>query len=78
MDNQMLQTLNHLQAHETITSMEAFQLYGITRLADKVLKLRQKGYKISTIMTDGVNRYGRHVRYATYKLVEDNECDRHI
>ena len=73
MDNQMVQTLGHLKLYGTITSMEAFTLYGITRLSDKVLKLRKKGYNIVTIMTDGVNRYNRPVKYATYKLVGEDE-----
>lgn len=69
MDNQVTQTLAHLETYGTITSMIAFQRYGITRLADKVLKLRQRGYHIETIMTEGINRFGRPVMFATYKYI---------
>lgn len=73
MDNQVSQTLAHLKAYGTITSMVAFQRYGITRLADKVLKLRQRGYHIETIMTEGVNRFGRRVKFATYKYIGEDK-----
>ena len=61
-------TLNHLQTHETITSMEAFHKYGITRLSAVIFELR-KVYNIATIMTDGTNRYGRPTHFATYKYI---------
>lgn len=60
--------LNHLEVHGTITSMEAITNYGATRLSAIIFILRERGYNISTIMTEGLNRYGRKVRYAIYKL----------
>lgn len=58
--------LNYLKTNHTITSMEAFQLFGLTRLSARIFELRQMGYKIDTILIDDVNRYGEPVRYAKY------------
>lgn len=60
--------LNHLERYKTLTSMQAFEQYGITRLASQINKLRNKGYDIATIMMEGENRYGEPVRYAKYVL----------
>lgn len=64
--NQMLAVINHLKKFGTITSLEAIQNYGCTRLADKILKLRDRGYIIDTVMKEGTNRYGDTCHYARY------------
>lgn len=51
-----------------ITSAQAFEKYGITRLSSVISELRAKGYPISTEMTNGTNRYGNPVRYGVYRL----------
>ncbi len=53
--------------------MQAFEQYGITRLASQINKLRNKGYDIATIMMEGENRYGEPVRYAKYVLRGESE-----
>lgn len=59
----------HLAEHGSITQLEATALYGITRLAAIIHKLRHKyGAKIQTVTVTDVNRYGRPVRYARYYL----------
>jgi len=60
--------INHLKEHGDITSKEAFNLYGCTRLAARIYDLRSMGYIIST--TDEVckTRYGTSCRYARYVL----------
>lgn len=62
--------LSHMVLHDTLTSMEAIQKYGITRLAAVVFALKEDGWEIITIPTEGVNRWGRPTRYATYKIRE--------
>lgn len=64
---QCILVLNHLKKFGTITSKEAFDMYGITRLAAIIFLLR-KEHNISTIRSTGTNRFGRPTRYATYKL----------
>ena len=62
--------LKHLQRGRTITSVQAFEKFGATRLAAIIFNLREKGYNIITIECDGVDRFGEPVRYAKYKLIE--------
>jgi Helix-turn-helix domain len=38
--------LAHLKKGRILTSMQAFRLYGITRLADRVRDLRAKGHRV--------------------------------
>lgn len=38
--------LGHLQAHGSITSLEAIEKYKCTRLSQYILLLRKDGYKI--------------------------------
>ena len=62
--------LNHLEVHNSITSMEAWEKYHITRLADVIWKLRQikyGGYDIETRDCVGSNEYGQY-HYAKYVL----------
>lgn len=60
--------LFHLIQHGSITSMEAFTDYGITRLSAAVFTLRKRGYDIDTTIEHSTNRYGRKVSYAKYIL----------
>ena len=71
--NQTEAIKGHLKKHGTITSMQAFHLYGCTRLSAKIFKLREKGWEISTIPTESVTRYGDTCTYATYKLIREPE-----
>lgn len=56
----------HLLKHGSITSWDAINLYGETRLSDVILKLRQKGWDIRTIMVEFTDRYGNVGTYANY------------
>ena len=62
--------LAHLKAHGHITSYEAFELYGCTRLSARIFDFRKLGYNIMTSDTTTKNRYGNTVTYATYILVD--------
>lgn len=71
MDNlttQRKQILEHLKKHGKITSMEAIELFGCTRLSGRIHDLRAEGYTILTEMTEGKTRSGHPCRYATYYL----------
>ena len=72
MKGQKFRVLEHLKTHDGITSMEAFEKYGITRLAAVVFDLRELGHDIRTLDMEGQNRYGEATRYAKYVLKEDN------
>ena len=66
---------NHLMRFGKITSIEAFKMYGITRLADVIYKLRKRGEEIKTEMVYGRDRYGDPTQYGVYYLVGGkNKC----
>ena len=49
--------LKHIKK-KPITSLEAFKLYGITRLASRIHDLREAGNKIEGNMVEVRTRYG--------------------
>lgn len=68
MKGQKVRVLQHLKSHGSLTSMEAFEKYGITRLAAVIFDLRELGHDIITYDMEGQNRYGEVTRYAKYVL----------
>jgi len=71
--NQRERVAEHLKEHHSITSMQAFKEYGITRLSAVIFDLRQDGMDIGTTYEDGVNRYGDKTRYGVYIYGGQNE-----
>ena len=69
--SQEMMVLNHLVTFGTISSLEAIQEYGITRLSDRIYRLRNKGYKITNDWITGSNRFGKKVRWVKYTLEEN-------
>lgn len=61
---------NYLREHRQITSKEAMDNLGVMRLSSQIYKLKKAGANIRTEMTDGTNRFGDQIRYATY-ILED-------
>lgn len=59
--------LHYLINHQNdgISSKEAFELFGVTRLAAVIFDLR-KHYDIDTVIIDGETRFGEHCQYARY------------
>ena len=62
--------LNYIKDHGSITSLEAFQNLGCTRLSGRIYDLRQMGYDIKSEMKDVPARYGR-TRVAVYTLTDE-------
>ncbi len=60
--------LDHLKKHGSITSMEAIDNYGATRLSAIIFNLRKEGYSIETVNMKGVDRYGNNVIYGKYVM----------
>lgn len=60
--------LAHLKEHGSITSIQAIQEYGATRLSAIIFVLRKRGYIITTEPFQVKNRYGRKTRPAKYTL----------
>lgn len=59
------EVLNHLQRHGSITSIEAIQLFGATRLSSIIYDLR-KYNNIDGVKVQGRDRYGNTVYYTKY------------
>lgn len=70
-NSQVSAVLYYLQKHKGITSIQAFEKFGITRLSAIIFVLRRRGYNIITIEHKGVNRFGNPVSYAEYRLIKD-------
>lgn len=52
----------------SITSMEAFQKYNLTRLSAVIFVLKKRGYQIETEM-----KYNKGTAYAEYRIKEGCE-----
>ena len=64
--NQENMILEYLKTHRGITQAEAFDAFGCSRLGARMYDLKARGFKVETILEDGVNRFGRPTRYARY------------
>lgn len=60
--------LDWLKTHASISSMEAIQNFGATRLSAIIFKLRKRGYNIETVKCEGTDRFGNKVQFARYYL----------
>lgn len=63
----------HLEKYGSITSKEAINKYGNTRLSATIYILRSRGLNIITDYETSKNRYGKPVTHGVYKLVKANE-----
>lgn len=62
--------LDYMKKHGSITTMEAFKNFGITRLSARVFELREKGYMIDSDPVKVKTREGEKVTVARYTLKE--------
>lgn len=69
-NNKTEKVLEHLKEYGCITSLEAIELYGATRLSAIIFNLRKRGYKIETIDLPFVDRFGTKSTYGKYVLNE--------
>ena len=60
--------LDWLKTHASISSMEAIQSFGATRLSVIIFNLRRRGYDIETVTRGMTDMYGHAVNYACYVL----------
>ncbi len=58
---------------KTITSMQAIQMFGATRLSAIIHNLRKYGYPIETNMIEAKDRYGEQTRFGEYKIKEEKK-----
>lgn len=62
----------YLLANGSITSWEAIENFGETRLADVIFRLRKTGYDIKTDTILFTDRYGNRGSYAKYTIENPN------
>lgn len=60
--------LAYLDAHESITQIEALNALGIMRLASRISDLRKKGCPITSELVEVRNRYGETCRVKRYSM----------
>lgn len=65
--------MNHLRERGSITSMEAFKAYGVTRLSAIIFNLRKRGVSIESVPMTMRDRFGTDVRYAKYVLRQNED-----
>lgn len=61
--------VEHLKTHGCITSWEAFETYGCTRLSHYIYLMRTRlGMHVESQIVSGKNRFGHRTHYAKYVL----------
>ena len=66
--NKTKAVLGWLKTYTSISSLEAFENLGVTRLSAIIFNLRKRGYVIETVTVETVDRFGNKVRFARYYL----------
>lgn len=69
--NQKEKIIKYIKKYKSITPQDAMFDLGIMRLAARISDLKDDGYNIETEMETGKNRDGEPVRYARYRLKEN-------
>ena len=65
--------LNHFINNGGLTSFEAYERFGCTRLAARVLELSRKGYRFRKDPVSVTTRYGAKVTVTRYILLDRRE-----
>ena len=60
--------IDYINEFGSITTREAFNDLGCTRLASRIHDLKRKGYEFNKQYETGKNRYGDAVSYIRYSL----------
>ena len=68
MTGQNAAVLARLESGRGITSMEAYNELGCTRLSARIKDLRDAGVQITTERETGMNREGRKISWARYRM----------
>jgi hypothetical protein len=61
----------YLEEFGSITSWEAIQQFGNTRLSATIFDLRDDGMKIESVNESSVNRYGEPTSFVRYTLIKE-------
>jgi hypothetical protein len=61
--------LQYLLDGNTLTTIEAVDMFGCTRLPARISDYRKEGYRIADVWVENTTRYGTPTRYKAYKVV---------
>lgn len=67
--------LDYLKAGNSITALEAQQIFGTLRLGAYICNLRKEGYNIKSTTEKGQNRYGDKISWSKYQLESMEEAN---
>lgn len=68
--NQELAVIKYMQEHGGITTYEASQKLGVTRLSAVIFNLKEKGWIIGDERIVGKNRFGTHTSWLRYYIIK--------
>lgn len=66
--NKIDKILNHLGTYGSITSIEAFSKYRVTRLSAIIFVLRKREYQIESVWETSIDKDGNKSRYVKYVM----------
>ena len=72
MANKEERLMRYLTDFKSITSIEAIEQLGDTRLSATIFNLREKGVNIADRWLESKNRYGEKVRYKEYFILDQD------
>jgi hypothetical protein len=70
--SQALIVQEHMEKHGSITSMEAFRLYDITRLSAAIFVLRRSGVDVGATI-EVSNKSGRNKYFKRYFIIKEEK-----
>lgn len=70
--SQCAKILQHLKEFGSITFFESIYECDCTRLSARIYDLRRRGIPIKTEMIYTVNKHGKPIKYAEYRLEDGN------
>ena len=66
--NQCDRILDYMKQFGSISSMEAFNDLGCTRLAARIAEIEGRGVEITRKQENGTNRFGQKTSFTRYSL----------
>ncbi len=64
--------LDYLESGNTITTLNAFNELGITRLAARIYELKEEGHDVKSKRIKVTNRYDEQCSVSEYYMESDN------
>lgn len=71
--SQTSEVLKFLKKGKYLTSYQAFEMFGATRLSAIIFTLRKQGHKIGGVWEETIDRFGEKKRFMRYFLIKGKE-----